>query len=317
MPPFRKRRHAKPSDPFALPQKESKAVRNYLSTPDRREGWADYFLKRGYVVYLTDPPQRGRSPWIPGEGFVEAVPVDYVLRFFTTAQKYKLWPQAYLNAQWPGTGLPGDPIFDEFYRSQVQLQLNASLSDVLNKPADEALLDRIGPAVVVTHSQSGPYGWVIGDSRPNLVKGIIAVEPEGPPFVNETGPTGPARYDGITRLPLKYDPPVVDPFTDLKTEVIPPAGPNLTSCTQQKAPVKKLVNLSKVPVLLLTGEASYHAPYDYCMVRYLRQVGINVRWLDLGAVGIHGNGHFLFMEKNNRKIAGLVGKWLREVVEKH
>ena len=267
-------------------------------------------------MYLTDPPQRGRSPWIPGEGTVEAVPVDYVQKYFTTGQNFKLWPQAELATQWPGTGFVGDLTFDAFYKSQIQLQLNASFSDILNKPADEALLDLIGPAVVVTHSQSGPYGWVIGDARPSLVKGIIAIEPEGPPFVNETGPTGPARFDGVTRLPLTYDPPVVNPFTDLVTEVIPAAAANLTSCTQQKEPVKKLTNLSKVPVLLLTGEASYHAPYDYCMVRYLRQVGVKVRWLDLGAIGIHGNGHFLFMEKNNLEIASLVLRWLKEVVEK-
>jgi hypothetical protein len=35
---------------------------NFLHTPDGREGWAYYFLSRGYVVYLTDQPERGRSP---------------------------------------------------------------------------------------------------------------------------------------------------------------------------------------------------------------------------------------------------------------
>jgi hypothetical protein len=36
----------------------------------------------------------------------------------------------------------------------------------LNKDAGAALLDRIGPAIVLTHSQSGLFGWLIGDARP-------------------------------------------------------------------------------------------------------------------------------------------------------
>src|SRR5947209_14667121 len=38
---------------------------NWMGTPDGRAGWADYFLGRGYVVYLVDQPARGRSVWHP------------------------------------------------------------------------------------------------------------------------------------------------------------------------------------------------------------------------------------------------------------
>ena len=241
------------------------------------------------------------------------MPTLFVEQYFTGAQYFNLWPQAELNSQWPGTGLVGDASFDAFYASQVQLQINISYSDILNRAADVSLLDKIGPAIVVSHSQSGPYGWVLGDAKSDLVKGIIAVEPEGPPFVNEAGPTGPPRVNGITRLPLKYDPPVVDPSIDLVTEIFPSPGPNLTSCTLQKKPAKKLITLSKIPVLFITGEASFHAPYDHCMYRYLKQVGVPVDWLDLGALGIHGNSHFLFMEKNSLEIAGLVKRWLERL----
>lgn len=210
--------------------------------------------------------------------------------------------------------MKGDPTFDAFYASQVQLQTSAFISDNNNKLADIALLESIGPVVLVTHSQSGPYGWVIADARPELVKGIIAIEPEGPPFVNESGPTGPPRVDGVTRLPLVYDPPVVDFAKDLKTVTFPPPSADLTSCTLQASPMKNLVNVAKVPVILVTGEASYHAPYDYCTVRFLEQAGVKVEWLDLGSKGIHGNGHFLFMEENNLQIAALVAEWLSEVL---
>src|ERR1700732_4569372 len=36
---------------------------NFLGTPDDREGWAEYFLRRGYSVYVIDQPARGRSAY--------------------------------------------------------------------------------------------------------------------------------------------------------------------------------------------------------------------------------------------------------------
>lgn len=198
----------------------------------------------------------------------------------------------------------------------MQLQTSAFISDDNNKAADVALLERIGPCILVTHSQSGPYGWVAADARPDLVKGIVAIEPEGPPFVSESfGPSGPTRVYGVTRLPLRYFPPVQDPSRDLKTVVVPPSGPNLSSCILQAESPRRLVGLARVPVVLITGEASYHAPYDHCTVLYLRQAGVEVAFMDLGAMGVKGNAHFLFMEKNNLEIAGLVAGWLGQIGE--
>ena len=33
------------------------------TTPDGREGWAEYFLRHGYPVYVVDQVARGRSPY--------------------------------------------------------------------------------------------------------------------------------------------------------------------------------------------------------------------------------------------------------------
>ena len=66
-----------------------------------------------------------------------------------------------------------------------------------------------------------------------------------------------------------------------------------------------------MPHLLVTAEASYHAPYDYCTVRYLQQAGVSVDFLDLPKVGIHGNNHFVFLEKNNLVIAAKIEEWIR------
>jgi hypothetical protein len=85
---------------------------------------------------------------------------------FTDTANQGYWPQAKLHTQWPGTGTVGDPIFDAFYAAQVQFQRDITLSEDQNAHAYTALLDRIGAAHIVTHSQAGPYGWRIGDMRP-------------------------------------------------------------------------------------------------------------------------------------------------------
>ena len=188
------------------------------------------------------------------------------------------------------------------------------MSEENNRAAGVALLDQIGPVILVTHSQSGLYGWGIGDIRPALVKGIIALEPGGPPFVDEIIGTGFTRPYGITALPVTYDPPVINPATDLPYHVVPAGGQNLSSCVLQDYPPKKLVNLAKIPVVIITSEASYHAVYDYCTVKYLKQAGVDVQWMNLPAMGIHGNAHFIFLEKNSLEVAALVENWIRRKV---
>ena len=91
---------------------------------------------------------------------------------------------------------------------------------------------------------------------------------------------------------------------------IPPAGPNLTECVRQADPPKELSNLANIPHLIVTTEASYHAPFDYCTVDCLKQAGVNMDFLDLPKAGIHGNAHLMFIEKNNLEIAAKVESWI-------
>ena len=173
-------------------------------------------------------------------------------------------------------------------------------------------MDRIGPAIIVTHSQGGPLGFLIADKCPSRVKALISLEPQGPPFEDRipTPSTAVVRPYGLTIIPITYDPPVGDPEVDLPRVTIPPAGPNLTDCIRQADPPKKLSNLANIPHLVVTTEASYHAPFDYCTVEYLKQAGVDVDFLDLPKEGIHGNAHLMFMEKNNLEIAAKVESWI-------
>ena len=126
-----------------------------------------------------DQPQRGRSPWLQGDGSLNYTTIEFTERYFTATERYKLWPQAGLHTQWVGTGVQGDPVFDALFASQVQAQANGTLTEINNRAAGAALLDRIGPVILVTHSQAGPLGWGIVEVRPSLVKGVVAIEPSG------------------------------------------------------------------------------------------------------------------------------------------
>src|SRR5262249_38744167 len=77
---------------------------------------------------------------------------------------------------------------------------------------------------------------------------------------------------------------------------------------------RQLVNLRGIPQMMVTSEASFHAPWDHCNAAFLRQAGVAVDHIRLEQRGIHGNGHMMMLEKNNLQIAALIGAWLREHV---
>jgi pimeloyl-ACP methyl ester carboxylesterase len=203
------------------------------------------------------------------------------------------------------------------------VQNNATLQASYNNASYTALLDKIGPAIVVAHSQGGPFGWKLADSRPELVKALVALESESPPFENyASNPFDPSyirpaanrnRPFGLTLLPIAYDPPIGEDASLLVRQNVSAPSADLSSCILQAEPARRLVNLSKVPVLFVTAEASYHAVYDHCTVAFLRQAGVEVEYLELGKEGIHGNGHFMFMERNNLVVAERVLGWLEKV----
>jgi pimeloyl-ACP methyl ester carboxylesterase len=180
-----------------------------------------------------------------------------------------------------------------------------------NQDAAAALLDKIGPAVVLTHSQSGAFGWLIADARPQLVKAIVAIEPSGPPFEATIIGTGKARVWGPTDIPITYDPPVKDPGELAVEREAQADGPDLFVCWMQKAPARQLVNLKNIPVMVMAAEASYHQAYDHCTAKYLNQAGVKTEYIRLQDKGIYGNGHMVMIEKNNLDIARLVDGWLQ------
>ncbi|MFO1057528.1 MAG: alpha/beta hydrolase [Dongiaceae bacterium] len=299
--------------PLVLLHGLGQTAANWLTTPDGRPGWAEWFAELGWPVCLVDQPGRGRSAWQPGiDGSLSPVTVSLVERLFTAPEEAGEWPQARLHTQWPGgpgKGHAGDPVFDQFYASQVASLSNAE-TERLMQAAGAALLDRIGPAVLLTHSQAGLFGWLIADARPSLVKAIVALEPAGPPYKDAVLQTGADRRWGLTDLPLAYDPPVTDDSPLAFEQQAVAEGPGLLPCWAEKGPARRLPNLAGIPVLVVSSEASYHAMYDHCTVAYLRRAGVDAEHARLAEHGIRGNGHMMMLESNNLEIAALLHAWL-------
>jgi pimeloyl-ACP methyl ester carboxylesterase len=308
--------HVKQPYPLVLIHGAAQTATNWMMTPDGRMGWAEHFLNLGYVVYMVDQPARGRSAWHPDvNGKLRIYTAPQLETLFTASAQLGKWPQAKLHTQWPGSGKRGDPIFDAFYATQVESLASDIETQQMTQKAGSALLEKIGPAVLLTHSQSGLLGWVIAESRPKLVKGIVAIEPSGPPFHNSAPNNPKARAWGVTDIAVTYEPPVTDP-EQIKTAVqAAPDADGLVPCTLQAEPARKLVNLQKIPVLVTVSESSYHAPYDHCTASYLRQGGVPVDFIRMQDQGLRGNGHMSMLEKNNLQVADFLHDWIRTHVK--
>ena len=296
---------------------------NFTETPDGREGWEQFFLRKGYAVYVVDQVGRGKAAYESDRyGAMTKPDVNNIEQRFTATERYNLWPQAHLHTQWPGSGMAGDPVFDAFYASQLPGIADFALVQSLNRDALVALLQKIGPAILLTHSQSGPFGWLVADARPDLVKAILAVEPNGPPFYDLQMIGAPAwfRYGtklrpwGVTAVPLHYSPPASDASELAIAEQEQADGPEFAKCWLQKEPARQLPNLQKTPILVVTSESSFRAVDDHCTVKYLNQAGVHLTWTKLADIGIHGNGHMMMLEKNNLQIAEVMTHWLEKAL---
>jgi pimeloyl-ACP methyl ester carboxylesterase len=298
--------------PLVLIHGGGQTAMNWMTTPDGRPGWAEWLANRGWKVYLIDQPTRGRSAWQPDHDTpLMAVPASVVEKFFTAPKERKSYSAAQFHTQWPGSGRIGDPVFDQYYASVVPV-IKLSGSEPLMRDAGAALLDRIGPAILISHSQGGQLAWLIGDARPDLVKGIVALEPSGPPYRDIVGGHGLPKKDrfyGLTTEPLHYD-PEVSPSSPLEFEREPDTG-----YWAPKGPPRRLVYLAKIPIVLVTAQASYHVVYDHLTVRYLKEAGVVVNHVRLEDHGILGNGHMMMLEKNSDEIVAFVETLLFSIIK--
>jgi pimeloyl-ACP methyl ester carboxylesterase len=296
-----------------------------MQTPDGRPGWAYDFVRQGYTVYMMDYPGQGRSAFIPGlDGNLTPPRSGPLMEEVWSGGRpsstpASSWPQARKYSQWPSDvpnkGKMGDPVFDYFAKTEMQTVTSPN-QEKRTVDAVVQLVDLIGqPVILMLNSGIASSGWVVADARSKLIKGIVAVEPVAPPIDNaERGATGPGRVWGLTNLPVHYDPPIAQ-ASELQTVRQDKAdGPDLIPCWIQKEPARKLVNLQAIPVLNVSGEASYHRPYAHCIAKWLNQAGVKTTFVNLEDVGLPGNGHQMMSEKNSAGIARYLQTWIEKNV---
>ena len=171
----------------------------------------------------------------------------------------------------------------------------AGVADDANVISDAlvALLERIGPAIVVTHSQGGQMGWLAG-VKSDHVKAIISYEPFACVF-----PEGEAP-------------------------VLPPLSDGTSAHLADTVPARRFAKLAKIPIQIVWGDHIPKSPFPAVatdvwrlsamasreFVEKINRLGGDASIMDLPSIGITGNTHFVFSDLNTIQIADLLSQFL-------
>ena len=158
--------------------------KTYETTPDGRDGYQNIFLRKGFATYIIDQPGRGRAGRSTVAATIpEAEPSESNL---FTIFRLGIWTPPDPPMFFPGVQFPQDPdAIDQYFR-QVTPDTGAPGGGVsgvghgatVATDAVATLLDRIGPAILITHSASrtpravrraGSLPLRVRTSRPSLL----------------------------------------------------------------------------------------------------------------------------------------------------
>ncbi|MGQ0643015.1 MAG: alpha/beta hydrolase [Gemmatimonadaceae bacterium] len=259
------------------------SAKTWETTPDGREGFQTIFLRRRHPVYLLDQPRRGRAARSTAPGNIPATPDE---QMWFGIFRLGVWPTLY-----PGVQFSRDSAaLNQFFR---QMAPNTGPYDVeVNTTAIGALFEKIGPGILVTHSQSGTLGWRSA-IKSRHVRAIVSYEPGGD-FIF---PEGEA------------------PSVSLGTRTFTPPS----------IPLSDFMQLTKIPIIVYYGDnipeqRSTNPGQDQgrvfrAVARQWRDAvnkrGGDVTLVEMPAIGIRGNTHFPMSDLNNVAIADHMSEFLR------
>jgi hypothetical protein len=263
--------------PLVLVHGSNHTGMTYETTPDGREGWATWFVRQGYPVYVVDHSGRGRSGFNPtpinavrdGGADPKSVPTLFIGTLERAWSNFRFgpeYPKPFSNLQFPLEAL-------DQYLAQLVPNTETTLEGGGANTVDAlaALLDKIGPAVVMVHSQSGVYGLDVVRRRPDKVRALVSIE----------GGCETLTQDDVGKFFAKV------PFTSVWGDNS--VGANSVNGDQRRGGCQKAVSL-------------------------INGGGGRATFLLLPDNGIPGNSHMMMMDKNNLRIAGLIRKWIGEQV---
>jgi hypothetical protein len=237
--------------------------KTWETTPDGREGFQNIFLRQHYAVYLIDQPRRanaGRST----QGS-SATPVPDEQQWFDTF-RIGIWPNYFDGVQFARD----TNTLNQYFRSMTP---NIGPIDVnLNANAVSELFNKIGPAILVTHSHSGGMGWL--------------TEGEVPSPLESSGGT-------LTAVAI----PMSDFMKLTKIPIIIYYGDNIPESPSAN-PGADGWRIRLAMARLWRDAVNKH--------------GGDVTVVHLPEIGIKGNTHFPFSDLNNLQIAKLLSNFLKE-----
>jgi hypothetical protein len=156
--------------------------KTWETTPDGRMGWDEFFVRKGYPVYVIDQSWRGRSA-----GSVAAInavktgkaQLDQLPTVFSAGHE-GAWAIFRFGPEYP-------KVFDgmryplgaqaEFWKQMVPDWSNSVPTPNPTVPALSELAQKLNGTVLVSHSQSGIYPFQTVALNTKGVAGIIAIEP--------------------------------------------------------------------------------------------------------------------------------------------
>jgi pimeloyl-ACP methyl ester carboxylesterase len=165
----------------------------FRTTPDGREGWFTSFARRGFAVYAVDGANHGRAGWDPTNRFA----VSQGILPYSALEPARIYSEelAWVAFRWgPVYGTPYlDTQFPleyvEEYLRQLQPSYRGPDANGLVQANLAALIDRIGPCILLGSSSGTGNVMVAATSSPERmqnVKAIIGLE--GYPGVRENRP---------------------------------------------------------------------------------------------------------------------------------
>lgn len=282
--------------PLVLIHGDNSTGSAWESTPDGREGYQTIFLRRGFAVYVVDFPRRGRAGFPSFNGTLGALLDKQVIPNRTNAKGdqtvfigARLGPEFleyFPNTQFPKSGL------DQFFKSLIPTVMD---DEKVVADALAALLERIGPAILVSSSQSGRFACLAAIRSPN-VKAIVDYEGADQPFPAGQAPAPLPAYDGF---------------------LVGPGAP---------VPLEDFLKLTKIPIQIVVGDNIPSSPqpipqfenprirliFKKQFVETVNRYGGDASLLRLPDVGIYGNTHVPFLDLNNLEVADLMSKFLHE-----
>jgi pimeloyl-ACP methyl ester carboxylesterase len=257
--------------------------KSWETTPDGRMGWDEYFVRKGHAVYVPDQVGRGRS------GFNQAV-YNNARAGSAPVASQPAWLRFSDEGVWPnfrfGTA-PGSPFPDSQFPAAAVGELSKQgvpdQNSGLGQPNPtiarlSELATQLKGAVLMSHSQSGPFPLEAALLNPEVAKGLVLVEPGRCP-------------DAYTDQQIKTlaGVPILVVFGDYRDT---PTG---------------------LPTL-----PTWQARYEGCqaMIGRLTRAGGQAEMLAPPDRGIRGNSHMIMQDKNHLQIADLILQWIDAHVSK-